>query len=582
MQISYRQVLLGKINSCEVSIDGFHNQAEPYKYSWGELQEKSQKSTQKESEAPKPEEPYKISELQNICSAKEWLKERKEWFEKDADKGAKVVKMFTGPKWELLARNTVLPEEMERLGEQVEVFGKHPFDREFCRKEKLGDRFPALHEKAQGIAERKTLFVLPRYLSEQDYKLAENFLQYNVDYYIFHPLQALPSELSFGFFFLDDNKKEKNAKRCDDALIGRLMGKLINFDGEDISKKLFRPGPVLLEGPTGTGKSVFARRLHTHPDSPYRNSKFIHENMSALPKEMMESRIKGCVAGYGTGVIEREGWLESADGGILFLDEFQQADDWMQAMLLTYLNATDDDVWVSRLGSGDDETRYRVKIILAVNEDVDDLIKDRRLRPDLFHRIRHRENFPPLNDILENRKDHTKYLERLIRVYRWKFASNTQRRGQHKKIKVQSLFAEPTEELLDSLYHCQWSGNFRELEKYIADVCARADDEGEQSLSCQKMIAPPVITKINQPNCDDREMVREVIPSKIELIERALKSTGFVLRNTLNILSSKEIVSSPDTLRRYIVDNQDRFSDEIRNNPDFQKIIVRNSKPGLS
>nr|WP_305810244.1 sigma-54 factor interaction domain-containing protein [Photobacterium kishitanii] len=135
--------------------------------------------------------------------------------------------------------------------------------------------------------------------------------------------------------------------------------------------------PVMIYGATGTGKELFARLIH---DNSNRSQKpFIAVNCAAIPENLIESMMFGTEKGAYTGSEKKKGYIEMAEGGTLFLDELNSLSIDMQPKLLRYLQ--DKSYW--RLG-GDREHHSNVRVVAAVNESPALLIKEERLREDLF------------------------------------------------------------------------------------------------------------------------------------------------------------------------------------------------------
>jgi len=161
--------------------------------------------------------------------------------------------------------------------------------------------------------------------------------------------------------------------------------------------------PVLIEGESGTGKELIARLIHSA--SPRGHKPFVAVNCGAIPETLFESELFGHVAGSFTGAFrDKPGIFEAANGGVLFLDEIGDLSLPIQAKLLRVLQESE----LRRLG--DTRTsRIDVRVISATNKDLEDEMKHRRFREDLFFRIsvlkvyveplrRRREDVPLLAD----------------------------------------------------------------------------------------------------------------------------------------------------------------------------------------
>jgi len=139
--------------------------------------------------------------------------------------------------------------------------------------------------------------------------------------------------------------------------------------------------PVLVEGPSGTGKELLARAIHVL--SERRSAPWVPVNCGALPRGLQESELFGARRGAYTGAAsDRAGLIEEASGGTLFLDEVGEMELATQAKLLRFLEEGE----VRRLG----ETRVRqvdVRIVAATNRDLLAMSREGRFREDLFYRL---------------------------------------------------------------------------------------------------------------------------------------------------------------------------------------------------
>jgi DNA-binding NtrC family response regulator len=139
--------------------------------------------------------------------------------------------------------------------------------------------------------------------------------------------------------------------------------------------------PVLLVGETGVGKDVLASTIHTL--SPRGKKPYLCVNCAALPEQLLESELFGYERGAFTGAAQtKQGLLEVADGGTVFLDEVAEMPLAVQAKLLRVLDQRE----VMRVG-GLKPRRIDVRFLAATNRDLEQEVQHGAFREDLFYRL---------------------------------------------------------------------------------------------------------------------------------------------------------------------------------------------------
>jgi two-component system response regulator HydG len=201
---------------------------------------------------------------------------------------------------------------------------------------------------------------------------------------------------------------------------------------------------ALVQGESGTGKEGAARLIHQR--SARRAGPFVAVNCAALPETLLESELFGYEKGAFTGAAGRkEGRFELADGGTLFLDEVADLSLVTQPKILRVLQ----EGAFERVG-GTRTLRVDVRIVAATNQDLAQLVRDRRFREDLYYRLKViTVNVPPLR---ERREDVRLLAEHFLRVY----AAKNNRRLDG--------FSDEARRRLEGY---SWPGNVRELENVV-------------------------------------------------------------------------------------------------------------------
>lgn len=211
---------------------------------------------------------------------------------------------------------------------------------------------------------------------------------------------------------------------------------------------------ILLCGESGSGKEVIAREIHNL--SRRKDKPLVPINCASLSDELLENELFGHERGAFTGANERKiGVFETANEGTLFLDEINEMGLRSQAKLLRALERKE----FRRLG-GTKKIRINLRLISATNVNLEDEVKARRFREDLYYRIKVVTlNIPPLRE----RKDDIPFLVNA-------FVGELQRTSGKSIRKV-------APEVLTRLQSYSWPGNVRELKNVVESVALMAEGD---------------------------------------------------------------------------------------------------------
>jgi DNA-binding NtrC family response regulator len=213
-----------------------------------------------------------------------------------------------------------------------------------------------------------------------------------------------------------------------------------------------RTTPVLIEGPTGSGKEIVAEAVHRL--SPRSRKPFVAINCAAIPEALLEAELFGHTRGAFTGAVQgRVGRIEAADGGTLFLDEIGEMPLGLQAKLLRFVECGE----LQRVG--DNETvKVDVRIVAATHRPLARHAEEGRFRSDLYYRLAvFLIRTPALSE-------HPADLPLLVEH----FLEQMGRRAPVKRI---------NDPALNALQAHTWPGNVRELEHVLERAAILAGDE---------------------------------------------------------------------------------------------------------
>lgn len=233
------------------------------------------------------------------------------------------------------------------------------------------------------------------------------------------------------------------------------------------------PFPVLVLGPSGSGKEIIAERLHQH--SPRGRGPFVRVNCSALTETLIESELFGHVRGSFTDAIgDRKGAFEAARGGTLFLDEIGDLPYPLQAKLLRALENNE----IRPVGS-DRAVRTDVRIVAATHQNLTEKIEHGEFRRDLYYRLNVISvSTPALIDRMEDFEDLLYTFARQLRV---RFSFNA----------------------IQKLKEHRWPGNVRELKNSVARASAL--------FPRQQIEAQHVPQIVDEFHCESEDTVAEAL-----------------------------------------------------------------------
>ena len=251
--------------------------------------------------------------------------------------------------------------------------------------------------------------------------------------------------------------------------------------------------PALVVGPSGSGKELVVRAIHSMGPNP--EAPFFAINCGAMPENLVEDLLFGHERGAFTGADrDAPGYLSAVERGTLFLDEIAELAPTLQAKLLRVLETRR----FRRLGSVE-ETKFEGRVVAATHADLAARVHESRFREDLFHRLDVLRIRVPALD--ERRED--------IPLLLAHFASEQSRRIRFH------------ESALSALKNRSWPGNVRQLRNLVDRITVFSDDE---------IITEASLRSLEEPTAPAQDPLREAarsllassIEDKLEAMESAL------------------------------------------------------------
>jgi two-component system response regulator AtoC len=332
---------------------------------------------------------------------------------------------------------------------------------------------------------------------------------------------------------------EQRRLKSENAYLRAQLEERYRFEGligkSAVMKRLFQlletvaatSSTILISGETGTGKEIAARAIHHN--SPRRVHRFVALNCSAIPEALQEAELFGHVRGAFTGAVgNRQGRLEQAHKGTLFLDEVGTMSAGLQMKLLRVLQERE----FERVG--DSHTiKVDVRVIAATNSDLTRMVADGQFREDLYYRLNVIPvELPPLRARKED-------IPLLVQHFLGKYAPAAKAdAGQPTRAGVPQKDAGPSskaplmvsQDAMRRLMAYHWPGNVRQLEnaveRGVAFSAGKAQiDVADLPSELAGPDAPALTTTVSLPE-DGVDLEAFIAGIERELILRSLERTG--------------------------------------------------------
>ncbi|MCD4754995.1 MAG: sigma-54 dependent transcriptional regulator [Deltaproteobacteria bacterium] len=262
---------------------------------------------------------------------------------------------------------------------------------------------------------------------------------------------------------------------------------------------------VLLQGESGTGKSLVAKAIHHLSE---RKGPFVELNCAAIPETLIESELFGHEKGAFTGAIKaKRGKFELAHNGTIFLDEIGEMPLSAQAKFLRILQERT----FERVG-GTTTLNTSTRIIAATNQDLMAGIREKRFREDLYYRLNvFPITLPPLRKRLEAIQVLTNYLVRSIST------------------RVGKKVSEISDDTLKQIKSYEWPGNVRELHNVIERAIILSRDS--------RLTLPPLTASLVEVTPESTtKRLRSIRDLEKEAIEATIRETDGHRRKAAKIL----------------------------------------------
>ncbi len=325
----------------------------------------------------------------------------------------------------------------------------------------VGSELPLLIETVQdkvgGMPDIPVMVYLKQILSVR----LEQLLVPEIDDFVLEPLNPEATRLRVNrlclrFTLCCDELKETKLNLISHFGMRQFIGQSPSFLAaiENIPRMSICDAPVLLLGDTGTGKEMCARAIHYL--SPRANSPFVPVNCGSIPIELFENEMFGHERGAFTDAHQsHRGLVAEAEGGTLFLDEVDSLTSSAQVKLLRFLQ----DRQYRRLGS----SQYRqanVRMIAASNRNLQQLVRERVFREDLYYRLNILSVALPA--LRERQEDIMPLASHFLKISAREYGRSVKRFSR---------------DAMQKLLSHTWPGNVRELDNVVRQAVVLSDGE---------------------------------------------------------------------------------------------------------
>jgi DNA-binding NtrC family response regulator len=277
---------------------------------------------------------------------------------------------------------------------------------------------------------------------------------------------------------------------------------------------------VLITGETGTGKELAAKAIHHN--SSRRSQRFVAINCSAIPETLLEAELFGHVRGAFTGAVAtRQGRLEQAHKGTLFLDEVGTMSPALQAKLLRVLQERE----FERVGDSH-PIKIDVRVIAATHSDLARMVSDGSFREDLYYRLNVIPvTLPPLR---ERRDD----IPILVQHFLQKLSAELGRGP-----------ATMSQDAMRRMMAHHWPGNVRQLENVVERALAFSQGRSQVDLQdltpeIRTLPEPSAVTEVSFPD-DGLDFEGYISGVELSLIRQSLERTNGNKRQAAKLLNLK-------------------------------------------